>query len=125
LLSCVAHVAVAAPDSGQIDNGLPALPAPGLSLDEVIGLVQQGQQAEAIITRIRATGSYYRLSAADVISLRERGLPLAVIDHILASERQVLVAGLPSGSGSAHRAEGQAPEPSQKQRLVPALYFGL
>lgn len=125
LMSCVANFAVAAPESSQVSNGLPALPAPGLSLDEIISLAQQGQQAEAIISRIRSTGSYYRLSAGDVISLRARGLPLAVIDHILVSERQALIAGLPSNSGNVLRTEEQAPPPGPKQRFVPALYLGL
>lgn len=84
------------PGAGQVIDRLPAGRAvplaaavPPLSLDDVVHLADAGLGAEAIIERLHASGSHHRLSAADVLSLRSRGVPLAVIDHLLERERAV------------------------------------
>lgn len=82
------------PRSGQVVDRLPAgeiqLPAGPvrLSLDEIARLAADGQGSEAIIARLQATRTRHRLSASDVLSLKSRGVPLAVIDHLLDGERR-------------------------------------
>ena len=99
---------------------LPALPAPRLSLDEIVTLSRQGVGADALIARIQVAGSYYRLSAAEIISLRERGASVAVIDHILTAERQYALAG---SSQPAEKAQVR-PVRKDRQAFVAALYHG-
>lgn len=88
-----------------------------LSLDEVVALSKQGVSPEALITRIDASGARYRLSAADVISLNERGVPLRVIDYLLAPDRYPPV-------GKAEE-PAQRVQPAPNARPIPALYLGL
>lgn len=108
--------------SAQRSAPLPGLPAPALSLDDIVVLARKANDPDAVIARIREAGAYYRLSAAEVVSLRDRGLPLTVIDHILSSERRFLAQGAPEMT------VGKEPERAQDARprpLIPALYFGL
>lgn len=119
--STVAYDGVAAEASAERTARLPVLPAPKLSLDEVVTLARQGVGAEALIARIRAAGAYYRLSAADIISLRERGVPLAVIDHMLRSERQLPMAG----DGPTLSSKQESPPQTRPRRAIGALYHGV
>jgi len=118
---CISGCATLAQEDVQ-GIALPVLPATRLTLDELVALTRQGLGAEALIGRIRQSGSYYRLSASDVISLRERGLPIAVIDHMLVAERQFLVRGeaAPVPAAAQDRAT-----PKQPKRFIPALYLGV
>jgi hypothetical protein len=106
--------------SAQGMAALPASPAPGLSLDDIVTLSRQGVGADALIARIQVAGSYYRLSAAEIISLRERGVPVAVIDHLLTTERQNALVG------SSQPVEKVQVRPVRKvrQNFVAALYHG-
>jgi hypothetical protein len=100
--------------------GVPVRPPTRISLDEVVTLSRQGVGADALIARIQASRSYYRLSAGEIISLRERGVPMAVIDYMLTAERQYAQAG------SAQPAEKVKARPAVKDRkdFVAALYHG-
>jgi len=106
--------------SAQGVAALPAMPAPRLSLDEIVTLSRQGVGSQALIARIHVSGSYYRLTAAEIISLRERGVHVAVIDHMLTAERQY------AHSGSSQPAERAQVRPVRKDRqtFVAALYHG-
>lgn len=99
---------------------LPALPTSGLSLDDLVALTRQGLGTEALIGKIRQSRAYYRLSAADILTLRERGLPIAVIDYILIAERQFLV----RGDTTTPVKNQQVPE-AVPRRAIPALYLGV
>jgi len=123
--SCAAGGGVAA---GQGNTKLTAnfstMPAPKPSLDDIVVLAQRINNPDLVIERIRETGAYFRLSAADVISLRERGLPLAVIEHILSAERQLPV----EVAGKITPPKQKAAPPIASARnwpLLPALYQGL
>ncbi len=105
--------------SAESTARLPVLPAPKLSLDDIVTLARQGVAADALISRIRAAGAYYRLSAADVISLRERGVAMPVIDHMLASEREFLV------GGDNGRKDPELPSNKRPQPVIRALYHGV
>jgi len=71
----------------QLEASLPQ-PAASLPLDQVVALARQGVAAEELIARITASGSRYRLSATQIVELAQQGLPLAVLDHLLAAERR-------------------------------------
>jgi hypothetical protein len=73
-----------------------------------------------LIGKIRQSRAYFRLSATDVLALRERGLPIAVIDYILIAERQFLVRGDATAPVKNQQAPSRAP-----QRPIPALYLGV
>ncbi len=99
---CAAVVAVTACASqggnpGQVVDRLPAeskplVPAlPRLSPDEVVQLAKQGLSAESIISRLKESGTRYRLSAAEILTLKSRGVPTAVLDYLLDSDRQALM----------------------------------
>lgn len=99
---------------------LPDLPAPKFSLNEIVTFARQGVAADALIARIRAAGAYYRLSAADIISLRERGVPMPVLDHMLASEREFLAGADSNSAGKEQeRYSDKRPKPA-----IRALYHG-
>jgi len=57
-------------------------PQPPLELDEIIRMSQEGVADAEIIEKIRSSGTYYRLSADEVIALRSAGVSTRVIDEI-------------------------------------------
>lgn len=71
----------------QLEARLPP-PAAALPLDLVVQLARQGVTADEIIARITASASRYRLSAGQVVELAQQGVPLAVLDHMVAAERR-------------------------------------
>jgi hypothetical protein len=71
----------------QLEARLPQ-PAAVLPLEQIELLARQGVAAEEIIARITASASRYRLSASQIVELANRGVPLAVLDHMVAAERR-------------------------------------
>jgi hypothetical protein len=57
---------------------LPPPPTPG----EIVQMAKDGQPAEAIIQRMRATLAVYPMSASELAKLRAQGVPDAVIDYM-------------------------------------------
>jgi hypothetical protein len=112
-----------APQSTATHASLPSLPSSALALDELISLARKGYDSGALIARIRDTGAYFRLSASEVISLRERGLPMAVIDYILTAERKFLAGA--SNPSPAIGQEQEIPAGTRPHRPIPALYQGV
>lgn len=70
----------------QIEARLPQ-PAAALPLEQLVTLTQQGIGADELIGRIVASASRYRLSATQLLDLARQGVPLKVLDHLVASER--------------------------------------
>lgn len=73
--------------AAQLEARLPQ-PVATMTLDQVVAASGQGLAAEEIISRIAASGSRYRLSAAQLIDLAQRGVPVAVLDYMVAAERR-------------------------------------
>ena len=71
----------------QLEARLPQ-PAAILPLEQIELLARQGASAEDLIARITASNSRYRLSAAQIVELAQQGVPLAVLDHLVAAERR-------------------------------------
>ena len=65
----------------------PPPPLPPLTQPELIRLAKQGLSAESIFARIKESRTRIRLSATDVLSLKTQGLPMAVLDYLLDSDR--------------------------------------
>lgn len=63
-------------------------PMAALPLEQVVALSRQGLAAEEIIARITASASRYRLAAGQILELAKQGVPVAVLDHMLAAERR-------------------------------------
>ncbi len=72
-----------APDTlVRIERGQP------LGLADIKAMAQAGVSDEVIISQIRATGSTYRLSAADIIELHNAGVSSKVIDYMINTANQ-------------------------------------
>lgn len=71
----------------QLEARLPQ-PSAALPLEQVVQLARQGVAADELITRITASDSRYRISASRIVELASQGVPLAVLDHMVAAERQ-------------------------------------
>jgi hypothetical protein len=83
--------------SGQVVDRLPATPKPvvpalpKLTQEDIVRLAKEGMSAEGIISRLKESATRFRLSATDLLSLKARGVPTAVLDHLLDSDRQALL----------------------------------
>jgi hypothetical protein len=109
----------------SVGSALPGLPNSNLALDEVVSLARSGAAADSIIARIRAEGAIYRLSANEIFSLRERGLPVQVIDYMLTAERRYSAGLSDSHRAATANSEQPQPAPSRPHRPIPALYLGV
>ena len=92
LLAACAGVPVEPPrierlSAEQLEARLPQ-PAAAIPLEQVVILSKQGVAAAEIIERVKASGSRYRLSATQLVELAREGVALAVLDHLVAAERQ-------------------------------------
>lgn len=50
--------------------------------DQVVEMAKSGESADAIIQKLRASGTVYQLSAAELVKLHEQGVPDAVLDYM-------------------------------------------
>ncbi|MCS7337080.1 MAG: glycine zipper domain-containing protein [Verrucomicrobiae bacterium] len=66
----------------RIERGQP------LGLADIKAMAQAGVSDDVIISQIRATGSTYRLSAADIIELHNAGVSSRVIDYMINTGTQ-------------------------------------
>jgi len=71
----------------RLEASLPQ-PMAALPLEQVVALAREGLAAGEIIARITSSASRYRLSAGQVVELAQQGVPLAVLDHMVAAERR-------------------------------------
>ncbi len=73
----------------ELERILPK-PAPNLALEEIVRLSAAGESADAIIARIRESGSRYALTPSQAIELHRRGVDARVLDHMQAAHEQTL-----------------------------------
>lgn len=100
MLLCLAGCATApaAPDSGPAIARitpeelarLTPKPEAKLSTGELVRMSKDGATTDAIIARIKETGSRYDLGAAQLIELHAQGLSAEVLDYIQAARAQEL-----------------------------------
>lgn len=127
LLTLVAACASAPPAAPRIDR-LPAessAAAPpsraALSLDDLVALARAGATPDAVVQRWREDGARLRLPAASLLDLHARGVPLAVLDALLAARE----AALNTDASSLHaarlsRLEAELAAEKQRPRTCPA-----
>ena len=65
-------------------------PEPKLPRSELVSLSKSGATPQAVIARIKHTGSRYALSASELISLRDQGVSTEVLDYLLSANEQAL-----------------------------------
>ena len=128
-LACASNGATAGEGAEGVHKARVAVDGPtaqtqALSLEELVSLAQKTRNPDIVIDQIRKTGTYFQLSAADVISLRERGVPLAIIEYLLAAERRLAVE---THSNSRPQKQGSVPPANNAKQWtsIPALYLGL
>lgn len=90
-----------------------ALPAPSkpLTAADILALHRQGLGAEAILARVRSTGTRLELTPTQVWELHGQGVPLAVLDGLHQAWRRGLEADL---------AQAQTVAQNQRQAAVAA-----
>lgn len=86
------------PQAGRVVERLPSVPVapapppvPALLPADLVRLAKQGLSAEHLIGRIKDSRTRLRLTATEVIALKTDGVPLAVLDYVLESERLAVV----------------------------------
>ena len=87
----------------QLEARLPQ-PAAALPLEQVVVLARQGIAAADIIARITGSASRYRLSAGQIVALASQGVPLAVLEHMVADERRHIFDDLAADASSREKA---------------------
>jgi hypothetical protein len=53
-----------------------------VTVAQVVAMSRAGEPADAIVAKMRDSGTVYRLSASQLAELRDRGVPDAVIDYM-------------------------------------------
>ena len=87
----------------QLEASLPQ-PVAAMPLEQIVALSRQGIPAEEIIGRITTSGSRYRLSATQIVELEKQGVPLAVLDHMVAAERSFIFDGMAADANNREQA---------------------
>ena len=59
----------------------------GMSIDDVMNLLNSGAQPDTVATLIQQTNSDFNLSLSDLEGLRRAGVPEAVLDAMLRARR--------------------------------------
>lgn len=75
--------------SAALDAKIPP-PVATLGTDDIVAMAKRGENAGAIIGKIDASHSHYRLGAAQIAAMMSAGVPATVIDHIMDTERRRL-----------------------------------
>lgn len=108
--------------AAELEQLLPRPQAP-LSLDEIVRMSQAGASAEAIIEKIRESGSRYALAPSQAVELSRQGVDTRVLDHIHAANEQALRDGCADEINK--RAEESAKErDALKRELLMRPYWG-
>ena len=103
-------------------------PAAALPLEQIVALARQGIAAEQIISRITASGSRYRLSATALVELVQQGVPLAVLDHLVAAERRYVFDDMAADANAREKAcqdrIAEEVQACRRQNMPPMLFPG-
>jgi hypothetical protein len=71
----------------ELEARLPQ-PASPISLAEIVAMSRAGVPATNIVLALDAAHARFRLSATQIVDLRHQGVPLTVLDHMVAGERR-------------------------------------
>ena len=70
-----------------LEAKLPA-PAAEIGLEDIVAMSKRGETAARVIGKIDESHSHYRLNAHAIVELSQKGVDLAVLDHMIEAERQ-------------------------------------
>ena len=56
--------------------------SPSIAVSQIVAMSQEGMAADAMIEKLRASQTVYRLSAAQLVNLHEQGVPDPVLDYM-------------------------------------------
>ena len=76
----------------ELEHLLPQ-PTAALSLQQIVQLSREGVPDDAMIEKIRQTGSSYRLLPSQAVELARQGVDVKVLDYIHTAQEQRLHAG--------------------------------
>lgn len=65
-------------------------PVSSISLADIVAMSRAGIAPEEIVKRIGAAHARYRLSATQLVELSGQGVALAVLDHLVETERRAI-----------------------------------
>ncbi len=89
------------PQSGQITRltaedlaRLTPPPNPKVPLSDVISLSAAGTQPDVLIKKLQDTGTFYNLSAQQIVDLSKQGVDQRVIDHLVDAQEKARQATL-------------------------------
>ena len=97
---------------------------PNLTLEDIVGMSKQGMAPEAIIEKIRDTGSSYDLSPSQGVDLARQGVDPKVLDHIHAARDQALRDGMADEVNARELKHQQEVEALKRQLLMHPWRYG-
>ena len=106
----------------ELEQLLPR-PQPNLTLDEIVRMSREGAMPEAIIDKVKETGSGYDLIPSQMLELSRQGVDARVLNFIYASREQALRDGFAEELGKRELACRIAKD-ELKQELLNRPYWG-
>ena len=91
-------------------------PGPPLGVEDIKALAKAGLNDDLIVSQIRNSGTVYRLTAADIILLKNSGVSEKVIDYMINTPNTVM----PPSNASVQQTVVVDPGPTYV--VVPAVY---
>lgn len=73
----------------ELEQRLPQPPS-SVGLADIVAMSRAGNSSEDINKRFDAVHARFRLSATQIVDLRQQGVSLAVLDHLVAAERHAV-----------------------------------
>ena len=92
-------------------------PGPPLGVEDIQALAKAGLNDDLIISQIRNSGTVYRLSAADIILLKNSGVSEKIIDFMINTPNNAMP--LPNASVQ----QTVVVDPSPTYMVAPAVYI--
>lgn len=97
---------------------------PNLTLEDIVAMSRQGEAPEAIIAKIRETGSSYDLSPSQGLDLARQGVDPKVLDHIHAARDRALRDGMADEVNARELKHRQEVEALKRQLLMQPWGYG-
>lgn len=89
---------------------------PKVPLSDVIAWSQEGASSDAIIKRLQDTGTFYNLTAQQIVDLNQRGVNQRVIDHLAEAQEKARQATLLTQLADRDAQAAQALEAERNRR---------
>lgn len=62
-----------------------------VTLDDIVAMGREGRSAGEIVAKLKESHSRHRLTAGQILALREKKVPVEVLDYLLEAERQAVL----------------------------------